>query len=298
MFFDEEKNVKAENELKIPVNDDHDFNAWATNGDGTHTRVCSRNAEHKETKACNGGEATCTQKAICDECNSFYGEMKEHTFSEATCAKRATCTACGTETGELMPHSYSEATCTAKAKCSVCGAETGDFAPHTYSEATCTAKAKCSVCGAETGDFAPHTYSEATCTAKAKCLVCGVETGDLADHVDANEDGKCDACEYQMTPGIPEESTPADPEQPTTPEPSTPEEPEEPKKGLSGGAIAGIVVGSTVVAGAGGFAIWWFALQKKTVAELGTACKSVGGKIGKTCKNAVEKIKALFNKKK
>ena len=40
------------------------------------------------------------------------------------------------------------------------------------------------------------------------------------------------------------------------------------KKGLSGGAIAGIVIGSVLLAGIGGFAIFWFAVRKKTFADL------------------------------
>ena len=52
------------------------------------------------------------------------------------------------------------------------------------------------------------------------------------------------------------------------------------KKGLSGGAIAGIVIGSVAVAGIGGFAVLWFAVKKKTFADL------------------IAKIKALFTKKK
>ncbi|MGN0744700.1 MAG: InlB B-repeat-containing protein [Christensenellales bacterium] len=38
--------------------------------------------------------------------------------------------------------------------------------------------------------------------------------------------------------------------------------------GLSGGAIAGIVIACVVVAGLGGFAIFWFAIRKKTFADL------------------------------
>ena len=50
--------------------------------------------------------------------------------------------------------------------------------------------------------------------------------------------------------------------------------------GLSGGAIAGIAIGSVAVAGVGGFAVLWFAVKKKTFTDLITA------------------IKALFSKKK
>ena len=52
------------------------------------------------------------------------------------------------------------------------------------------------------------------------------------------------------------------------------------KDGLSGGQIAGIVIGSVAVAGIGGFAIFWFAVKKKTFADL------------------IAAIKALFSKKK
>ena len=52
------------------------------------------------------------------------------------------------------------------------------------------------------------------------------------------------------------------------------------KNGLSGGQIAGIVIGSVGVAGIGGFAIFWFAVKKKTFADL------------------IAAIKALFTKKK
>lgn len=50
------------------------------------------------------------------------------------------------------------------------------------------------------------------------------------------------------------------------------------KKGLSGGAIAGIVIGSVAVAGIGGFAIFWFAVKKKTFADLIAAIKALFAK--------------------
>ena len=48
----------------------------------------------------------------------------------------------------------------------------------------------------------------------------------------------------------------------------------------SGGAIAGIVIGSVLLAGIGAFAIFWFAVKEKTFADL------------------IAAIKALFTKKK
>lgn len=70
------------------------------------------------------------------------------------------------------------------------------------------------------------------------------------------------------------------------------------KDGLPGGAIAGIVIGSVAVAGIGGFAIFWFAVKKKTFADLGVALKKGFTAIGNFFKNLGEKIKALFTKKK
>ena len=43
--------------------------------------------------------------------------------------------------------------------------------------------------------------------------------------------------------------------------------PPDKKDGLSGGQIAGIVIGSVLLAGIGGFAIFWFAVKKKTFAD-------------------------------
>lgn len=70
------------------------------------------------------------------------------------------------------------------------------------------------------------------------------------------------------------------------------------KDGLSGGQIAGIVIGSVAVAGIGGFAIFWFAVKKKSFADLGALLKKGFTAIGNFFKNLGAKIKALFTKKK
>lgn len=70
------------------------------------------------------------------------------------------------------------------------------------------------------------------------------------------------------------------------------------KDGLSGGQIAGIVIGTLLFAGIGGFAIFWFAVKKKTFADLGVALKKGFTAIGNFFKTLGEKIKALFTKKK
>ena len=50
------------------------------------------------------------------------------------------------------------------------------------------------------------------------------------------------------------------------------------KDGLSGGQIAGIVIGTLLLAGIGGFAIFWFAVKKKTFADLIAAIKALFAK--------------------
>lgn len=79
---------------------------------------------------------------------------------------------------------------------------------------------------------------------------CG-DKANVAPHADENNDGKCDTCDYAMgnadNPGGDKESE---------------------KTGLSGGAIAGIAVGSVAVAGLGGFSLFWFVIKKKKFADL------------------------------
>ena len=50
------------------------------------------------------------------------------------------------------------------------------------------------------------------------------------------------------------------------------------KDGLSGGQIACIVIGTLLIAGIGGFAIFWFAVKKKSFGDLITAIKGINKK--------------------
>ena len=69
---------KAGNITGVTVNIGHDWGDWVSNGDDTHTRVCKVNSEHTETADCHGGAATCTDRAICDDCKQPYGELAPH----------------------------------------------------------------------------------------------------------------------------------------------------------------------------------------------------------------------------
>ena len=80
--------------ITVTVNDGHTWLDWTSNGDGTHTRTCKYDASHTETADCHGGEATCTEKAICEDCKEAYGELDpdHHSDLKHVEAKAATTT--------------------------------------------------------------------------------------------------------------------------------------------------------------------------------------------------------------
>ena len=167
----------------------HDYGAWASNEDGTHTRICAHDAAHTETENCHGGTATCTHKAVCTVCGGEYGEMAAHSFtaekaeeqylkSAATCTEKAvyykSCAVCGTSSkgtadeatffsGNALDHNWGAWTQNSdeKTHTRICKRDTS----HTETEnctggtATCTHKAVCTVCGGEYGEMAAHSFT-------------------------------------------------------------------------------------------------------------------------------------------
>ena len=189
----------------------HKYGEWVSNGDGTHSRVCANDSTHTETKACHGGKATCTAKAICEDCGKAYGEMAAHTFTAKTVAAKylksaATCTAkavyytscadCGLsskgtkneatfEYGNALGHKYgkwvSNGNGTHTRVCANDNKHTETKNCH-GGKATCTAKAICEDCGKAYGEMAAHTFTAkstvsrylkraATCTEKSEYYV-------------------------------------------------------------------------------------------------------------------------------
>ena len=73
----------------------HTWSAWASNGDGTHSRRCTCNAV--ETKNCSGGKATCKAKAVCEICKESYGSLDQNSHADLKhiAAKAATAAAEG-----------------------------------------------------------------------------------------------------------------------------------------------------------------------------------------------------------
>lgn len=61
-------------ELAPKLGHKHVWGAWTSNGDGTHTRICTKDASHTETNSCSGGKATCQSPATCSICSQTYGD--------------------------------------------------------------------------------------------------------------------------------------------------------------------------------------------------------------------------------
>ena len=62
-------------EMTVTVNNGHTFGKWVSDNDGKHTRKCTVDGcDAFETENCSGGNATCTEKAVCDVCGKAYGE--------------------------------------------------------------------------------------------------------------------------------------------------------------------------------------------------------------------------------
>ena len=90
-------NAGNNTKVTVTVNNGHTYGAWQSNGDGTHTRYCTVDGcNGYEDGNCDGGEATCTNKAICEYCGNEYGEVDSSNHNlEKIPAKDATVTETG-----------------------------------------------------------------------------------------------------------------------------------------------------------------------------------------------------------
>lgn len=249
--FDESGNEITD--LTIPKNDNHDWNAWVSNGDGTHTRTCKRDSDHKETGTCSGGKATCTSKAVCEVCRTTYGDTAPHTYGDLIPEVPAT-----TEDFGVKEHK----------DCKVCGR-------HFDKDGNEITDLRIAKIGTHNvvinGDSNFYAHGESvTVTAEEKegKVFQGWqdETGKIVSTEKSytftvNGETTLTAVYEDKSSGGGEITPPAK------------------KDGLSGGQIAGIVIGSVAVAGIGGFAIFWFAVKKKTFADLITAIKETVNKV-------------------
>ena len=169
----------------------HDWGAWKSNGNVTHTRVCSRDASHTETENCSGGEATCTAKAKCSTCNAEYGETNPNNHAGTL----------GEWQSDGNNH-WKEYSC--------CGAE-ADRGPHDWdngqvtTQPTCTNAGEktftCNECGrkkTEQIDATGHSWKQEWNSDEThhwhECAN-GCNAKDAyAEHADADKNHVCDTC--------------------------------------------------------------------------------------------------------
>lgn len=253
--FDESGNEITD--LTIPTNDNHDWNAWVSNGDGTHTRTCKRDNGHKENGTCSGGTATCTSKAVCEVCRTTYGDTAPHTYGDLIPEVPAT-----TEDFGVKEHK----------DCSVCG-------KHFDKDGNEITELKI----AKIGTHNVVINGESNFYAHGESVTVTAEDKEGKEFVGwKDESGKIVSTKKEYTFEVKDEMVLTAVYQDKAPGGGTIDgeiAPAPDKKGLSGGQIAGIVIGSLAGVGIVGFAIFWFVVKKKSFAEL------------------ISAIKALFNKK-
>ena len=169
----------------------HEWGAWKSNGNVTHTRVCSRDASHTETESCSGGEATCIARAKCNVCNAEYGETNPNNHAgtlggwqsdENKHWKEYSC--CGAE-ADRGPHDWDNGQVTTQPTCTNAG------------EKTFT----CNECGrkkTEQIDATGHSWKQEWNSDEThhwhECAN-GCDAKDAyAEHADADENHVCDTC--------------------------------------------------------------------------------------------------------
>lgn len=150
----------------------HAWGEWSSAGNGTHTRSCTNYCREVDTAKCTGGKATCTTKAVCEVCDTEYGEkdpnnhaLEHHAAKAPTCTEIGwdaydRCIRCGYTTRKELPaqhdlkqHAAKAPTCTEKGwnayeTCSRCDYTTyteltalnHDLVQHEAKAPTCTEK--------------------------------------------------------------------------------------------------------------------------------------------------------------
>ena len=321
-------------DLTIPATGVHNYGAWVSNGDGTHTRTCTTGS-HSETENCSGGTATCENKAVCSVCGAEYGDIPGHNYGEVTytwtsdnkCKAERVCSHDNThiesETVTATAEEIKAASCKEKGKMKYTATFTNkafaaqvkevdiDFAEHTYGELIPEVPATaedfgvkehkdCTVCG-------KHFDKDGNEITAADLVIPKIGTHNVVINGESNfykegesvtvtaEDkegkefvgwqdasGKTVSTQKKYTFEVKDGMVLTAVYQDKAPGGGTIDgeiAPAPDKNGLSGGQIAGIVIGSVAGVGIVGFAIFWFVVKKKTFAEL------------------ISAIKALFNKK-
>ena len=253
--FDESGNEITD--LTIPTNDNHDWNAWVSNGNGTHTRTCKRDSGHKENGTCSGGTATCTKKAVCDFCRTTYGDTVPHDFDTLIPEVPAT-----TEEFGVKEHK----------DCKVCG-------KHFDKDGNEITELRIAKIG--THNVVINGESKFYKEGESVTVTANEPAEGKVFKGWKDETGKIVSTKKEYTFNVSKETTLT----------AVYEDAPVVKEGLSGGQIAGIVIGTLLFAGIGGFAIFWFAIKKKNFKDLGEAFKRMGEALKSKCEELKNKSK-------
>ena len=186
-------------EMTVTVNNGHTFGEWVSDNDGKHTRKCTVDGcDAFETENCSGGNATCTEKAVCDVCGKAYGEF-DGTNHEGGVQEWTTRTAfnheqkwncCGAVIVASEAHEWKDGVCR----------ECGYVCLHNDAD-------KDHVC-----DYCKKTISEHE--DKDKNHICDYCEKTISEHEDKDKDHICDYC--KKTISAHEDATPEEIKKPDT----------------------------------------------------------------------------------
>ena len=152
-------------EMTVTVNNGHTFGEWVSDNDGKHTRKCTVDGcDAFETENCSGGNATCTEKAVCDVCGKAYGEF-DGTNHEGGVQEWTTRTAFNHEQ-----------------KWNCCGAVIVASEAHEWKDGVCR----------ECGYVCLHNDAD-------KDHVCDYCEKTISEHVDKDKNHICDYCEKTIS---------------------------------------------------------------------------------------------------
>ena len=167
-------------EMTVTVNNGHTFGEWVSDNDGTHTRKCTVDGcDAFETENCSGGNATCTEKAVCDVCGKAYGEF-DGTNHEGGVQEWTTRTAFNHEQ-----------------KWNCCGAVIVSSEAHEWKDGVCR----------ECGYVCLHNDAD-------KDHICDYCKKTISEHEDKDKDHICDYC--KKTISAHEDATPEEIKKPDT----------------------------------------------------------------------------------
>ena len=152
-------------EMTVTVNNGHTFGEWISDNDGKHTRKCTVDGcDAFETENCSGGNATCTEKAVCDVCGKAYGEF-DGTNHEGGVQEWTTRTAFNHEQ-----------------KWNCCGAVIVASEAHEWKDGVCR----------ECGYVCLHNDAD-------KDHICDYCKKTISEHVDKDKNHICDYCEKTIS---------------------------------------------------------------------------------------------------